>query len=231
MSPKLTSDVPPDGRRNDTKDWWRSLQLYATNIFSQSGEDGVLARIFECIGATSYFCVEFGARDGQWLSNTKIFRDAGWSSLLMDCNAGPGVQKVFITAENVNFWFKRHGVPREIDLLSIDIDGNDLWIWKALKWKARVVVIEHNPRWPVSESKTIAYNPDHVFDNTQYHGASLAALAKVGREKGMEMVWHGNINAIFVQRDLLPEDFNRPLLHKPMSGFPADPLERPWEDY
>lgn len=209
--------------------WWNDLASHAGNTYSQNGEDGVLARIFEGIEPESRFCVEFGAADGQRQSNTKCFRDQGWASLLLDAiPAHPIVKPALITADNINFLFKRYRVPRTFDLLSIDIDGNDYWVWKALKWHARVVVIECNPRWPQHVAKTIQYNPDHRFDRTNYYGASPLAMKKLGTEKGLKLVYFNGLNAIFVDHQELPKGYDCPLIYSAHSGWPQDKCRRPW---
>jgi hypothetical protein len=94
-------------------------------------------------------------------------------------------------------------------LLSLDIDGNDLWVWRAITAiQPRVVVIEYNAAFGPGRSLSVQYDP--AFDRFKYHpsgiyhGASLSAMANVGREKGYVLVGcesHG-VNAFFVQREL-----------------------------
>ena len=190
-------------------------------MYSQSGEDGVLARIFESIGTTNETFVEFGAWDGQHYSNTAHLRlDHGWTGLLMegDVERRSGlVHQEFVTAENINELFAKYEVPESFDLLSIDIDGNEYWVWKALRdHHPRVVVIEYNVFFGVAVSKTMPYDPGHVWDRSYYHGASLAALRKLGREKGYSLLHTDSYspNAFFVQDSELP-------------GSPMDlPIER-----
>lgn len=215
------------------------LREHERGIYSQFGEEGVLARIFESIGVRHRYCVEFGAKDGETISNTAwLRRDQGWSSLLMEGDpawAGQGVQTEFVTAENVNALFSKHHVPSEFDLLSIDVDGNDYWIWRAIDaFEARVVVVEYNIFFGLHVAKTIEYRPDHVWDGTTYHGASLAALDKLGRAKGYCLVhtesWAPN--AFFVKRSELPEGYvERPIHELTDWGAylePRDTADRNW---
>ncbi len=188
------------------------LRSYERRVHSQGGEDGALERIFECIGTSNEYFVEFGAWDGRHLSNTAHLRlDCGWSGLLMDGapeRVGEGVHQEFVTAENVNALFDHYRVPERFDLLSIDIDGNEYWIWKALRdYRARVVIIEYNVFFGIRVSKTMPYDPDHVWDKSMFHGASLAALRKLGREKGYSLVHTDSYspNAIFVADAELPD--------------------------
>ncbi|MEE9282003.1 MAG: hypothetical protein V3V67_17675 [Myxococcota bacterium] len=214
------------------------LRSHESGVYSQRGEDGVIRRIFECIGTTNRYFVEFGARDGRTESNTAYLRiHLGWRGLLMEGDArlaGPAVRREFVTAENVNRLFARHGVPASFDLLSIDIDGNDYWVWRALRYRPRVVVIEYNIFFPPDDAKAIRYDAGHVWDETRYHGASLAALRKLGEAKGYALVctesW--TPNAFFVLRSELPPGFReRPtgeLTPWPYFKGPLDAGERPW---
>lgn len=187
------------------------LASHEARVHSQSGEDGVLSRIFELIGVHNRHFVEFGAWDGRHLSNTAHLRlQHGWSGLLMegsDRADGELVRREFVVAENVNELFRRYAVPERFDLLSIDIDGNDYWVWKAIEgFTARVVVIEYNVFFAPRMARTMPYDRDHVWDRSYYHGASLAALRKLGHEKGYALV-HADRwapNAFFVLRSELP---------------------------
>jgi len=126
------------------------LRQYERKVYCQTGEDGVIEQIFNLIGTSFRYYVEFGAMDGHAYSNTKYLREAkGWTGLLMDCgyeDLSINLHKHHITAENINELFELYNVPYDLDLLVIDIDGNDFYIWKALdeKYRPRLLVIEHN---------------------------------------------------------------------------------------
>jgi hypothetical protein len=218
---------------------FQDLERYESQVYSQCGEDGVIARIFECIGVTSRSFVEFGAKDGVELSNTANLRlNHGWHGLLMDGDADendPLVRREFITAENINDLLEKWSVPAQPDLMSIDLDGNDYWVWKALEpVQPRVVIVEYNVFFGLNVSKTIAYNPNHVWDTTRYHGASLAAMHALGDQKGYSLVYTDTYapNAYFVLRSALPEDYvELPLesvARDPWSEEPADAAHRDW---
>jgi hypothetical protein len=197
------------------EDWKQDLESSSMQKYSQGGEDGVLLRIFEKIGIRHRYFVEFGAWDGLFLSNTANLRlNHGWSGLLLegsDRADGKLVQRAHVDAENVEALFREHGVPRDFDLLSIDIDGNDYWVWKAIEaFKPRVVVVEYNIFFLPKTAKTMAYDVNHAWDCDVfglYHGASLAALGKLGREKGYVLAYTEPYcpNAIFVRQDALPD--------------------------
>lgn len=199
--------------------------------YAQSGEDRIAARIFREIGVTNQWAVEFGAADGQRKSNTKYFRDRGWSSRLFDVEPlDAAVIQANITAENVNDVFTAAGIPQDFDLLSIDIDGNDLWVWKALTYRPRMVIIEYNPKWGPFRSRTVPYDPNRFWDGTIYYGASVLALCQVGVEKGYDLVASTKSNLIFVLAGLLPA--MRPSkVRRPLKVKRVDPAERKWVVY
>ena len=218
---------------------FEDLRAHAARVYSEGGEDGAIARLFERIGVGGRHFVEFGAWDGVHLSNTANLRlHAGWRGLLMEGNpprTRAGVRSEFVTAENIDALLRRYGVPEGFDLLSIDIDGNDYWVWKALRaCRPRVVVIEYNIHFAPDDACTIAYRPDHVWDRSHYHGASLAALAALGREKGYALVYADawSPNAFFVADEVLPRGVRvRPVSEvTPWKGLRRVPdrLGRPW---
>ena len=174
--------------------------------YSQYGESTIINEIFKKIGTINNFVVEFGASDGFWLSNARMFIEMGWGSLQMDGLKTPinDVKSEFITAENINDIFEKYNVPSNFDLLSIDIDGNDYWVWKNLNYNPNVVIIEYNSNFDLTESYVLKYNPKHIFSTENgYYSASLKALVKLGAEKGYFLhkeVAHTNL--IFVKKDL-----------------------------
>ncbi len=234
---------------NETQeDWKQDLESAAMQKYSQGGEDGVLLRIFEKIGVRHRYFVEFGAWDGLFLSNTANLRlHHGWSGLLLEGSKkadGKLVQRAHVDAENVDALFLEHGVPHDFDLLSIDIDGNDYWVWKAIEsFSPRVVVMEYNIFFQPEMAKTMAYDSKHSWAHDHfalYHGASLAAFEKLGREKGYVLAYTEPYcpNAIFVRADELPEDEVMPSVSEwtrwdwPADGY-VEPAVRPggaWVD-
>jgi hypothetical protein len=156
-------------------------------------------------------------------------------------NHSLGVHQEFITAENIETLFEKYSVPPEFDLLSIDIDGNDYWVWKAIQnFHPRVVIMEYNANKGPNLSVTIPYDPAFRWDGSDYQGASLKALEKLGREKGYTLVATDpcGVNAFFVLAPLVPGNFDPPpfaqIFHQPAykgipgKGHPPDPLKRTW---
>lgn len=186
------------------------LTRYERRFRSQYGEDGLLQAIFRILGTTDRYCVEFGVGSGRECNTAHLVGRRGWTGLWMDgkvpqrSTALP-VRAEFITAENILDLFRKYNVPAEFDLLSIDIDGNDYWIWKKLSaYRPRVLVVEYNASIPPTEAKVMPYDPSHVWDKTDYYGASLLAFEQLGRSKGYSLVAcesYGN-NAFFVRDDV-----------------------------
>jgi hypothetical protein len=207
----------------------RSLMRFGYKAFSQNDEDGIIAEIFRRIGVSSRVFFEFGVEDGS-SNNTLNLLLAGWRGYWIEgspaCVASihkrfagavaSGQLKAineFIMKENINQLIAKLGVPSDLDLLSIDIDGNDYWVWKEIaSLSPRVVVMEYNSGFRPTHSVTIEYNPSHVWDGTNYFGASLAALTKLGSEKGYSLVAcnYTGANAFFVRNDLLGDHFLGP---------------------
>jgi len=206
--------------------------------YSQGGQDGVVEYLFRTIGTTNKFFVEFGAGDGLHLSNTANLRlNEGWTGLLMDADPlaslpAVDVKKEMVTPENIERLLCKYKAPYQFDYLSIDIDGMDWWVWRAiiLYW-ARVVSIEFNSKFAWNESFTVRYDPNHVWDGTDYYGASLAALHKLGGRKGYQLVHIvDNLDAFFVRNDCMgslspktPQD----LLPEPIVCFPVS--DKSWK--
>jgi len=188
-----------------------SINNFEKKIYSENGEDGILEIIFYKIKTTNKMCVEFGVGDGKECNTRHIIEDYGWQYLQMDSRENPPpIKREFITTENINSIFEKYKVPKQFDLLSIDIDGNDYWVWKALKnYDPRVVVIEYNSSIPPTESKVIVYNSSFTWDRTNYFGASLLAVTNLARMKGYTLIGCDNrgVNAFFVKNELIKDNF------------------------
>lgn len=199
--------------------------------YSQNGETAILRRIFELVGETNRFAVEFGAGDGFSLSNTRGFVQTGWTSRMFDLQAAADVHAERITSENVDDVFDKYDVPARFDLLSIDVDGNDYWIWRALsRHRPRVVVIEFNGLFGSDTLATVPNEPERVYADTDYYGASFGLLVALGRAKGYEPVLsHHGVNLFFVSRELVTDP---PIVtHTAVAWHTADPNGRSWIFY
>jgi hypothetical protein len=193
-----------------------NLEACEKKVLSQNGEDGVIEAIFAEIGVTNKYFVEFGCQYATQCNTANLLLQ-GWNGLLMDgdCvsrNPMATVYNEFITAENIDSLLRKYDVPQAFDLLSIDVDGNDFWIWKQIVHRPRVVVIEYNADPPPNVCCTIQYEPNFVWYGTTYFGASLLALARLGRVKGYTLVHceRAGVNAFFIADEALPQGYTAP---------------------
>ena len=194
-------------------------------VFSQNQEDGMIAEVFRRIGTASRRFVEFGVEDGLEC-NSAFLLTQGWSGAWIEGSqanadraraafAAYQVEVVgrYITVENADQMISELARGEELDLLSIDIDTIDYWIWQAIRTvKPRLVVIEYNSGWPPAIRKTVANDPNMVWDGSNFSGASLGALEALGREKGYALVGCSlaGVNAFFVRDDLVADRFCTP---------------------
>ena len=192
------------------------LNLFQKRILSQWGQDGVLDKIFETIGTTNKYFVEFGSSgNDSGMGNTAQLRRQGFDGLLMDGSARPynndvndrkyDVQIEFIKPSNINNLFEKHNVPLEFDFLSIDIDGQDFHVWNNLdvKYNPRVVSIEINYHISPLKDKVMPLNDNWIWKGNEMSGASVLAVKKLGNKKNYSLVATCMSDAIFVRNDLL----------------------------
>jgi len=214
------------GDKTNQKILFKSKEV---KLYSQNGEDGILLYLFSQIGTNSKYFIEIGA--GGNTSNTlNLALNFGWEGAFIDGDinqlnitkkqfdkSDPNQYKFkyidsFIYKNNINEILNANNVPKEIDLLSIDIDGNDYWIWESMQnIKPRAVIMEYNASLGYKESLVMKYNDSHGKYEKHplgwYHGASLMALERLGSIKGYSLVCCDSlgVNAFFVRNDLLNE--------------------------
>jgi len=207
----------------------KRLLRYGFKVYSQSDEDGIIQEIFNRVGTSNRIFVEFGVESGVECNSVKLLVE-GWRGLWLDGGTQHVAQihtlfrtfiddrrltanEAFVVAENINSLLEQGGVTGEIDFLSIDIDNNDYWVWKAITAiKPRVVAIEYNAALRPPMSLVVPYDPDRRWDGTNYFGASLEALVRLGRSKGYRIVGcnFSGVNAFFVRDDLAKGLFLEP---------------------
>ena len=207
----------------------KRLNRHEFSVYSQGGEDGIVQEIFRRIGVTNRYFVEFGVGDGLE-NNTAYLLFKGWSGTWIEGSSNftqliqrrfrnlmeqkrLTVAQAFITAENIETIFARCAVPPEFDLLSVDIDGNDYWVWRAiLNYRPRAVVIEYNAAFPPPVNCVMRYNPQHQWQGTMNFNSSLSALEQLGASKGYRLVGCGfsGVNAFFVRDDCAGDHFAAP---------------------
>lgn len=226
--------------------WYKDAPLYSfeQRIHSQNGEDGVTLALLDALGITAPTALEFGVEDGTEC-NTRILLERGHRVVQWDRDhddPARGLHQAFITVDNLPELVERDRVPRDLDVLSIDVDYYDFYFWWRIAGSVspRIVIIEVNAAYPADEDRVVRYEgPDRGWDGTRYFGASLLALARLGRRLGYTLVYadQRGVNAFFVRDDLVEPV--RPLaphlgdvarLWRPAlygdGGHPVDPLRR-----
>lgn len=206
----------------------KRLLVHGHKVYSQNDEDGLLAEILRRVGAPARRFVEIGVQTGVECNSTNLLLE-GWSGVWIDGGAGhfPAIRQRFgqlidagrlqalceyVTPENVNALLRAACGGNEVDVLSIDIDMADYWVWKALELRPRVLMIEYNASWRPPAAIVVPYDAQRRWDGTNYFGASLGALEKLGREKGYSLVGccFAGVNAFFVRDDLVGDRFCAP---------------------
>jgi hypothetical protein len=189
-----------------------NLQSSEKKVFSQNGEDGVIVKIFELIGFSNRYYVEIGVEDGREC-NTRYLREVyDCQGIQLDrdySNPEINLYQELITAENINQIFIKYQVPKEFDLLSIDVDGNDFYLWLSLEeiYRPRVVVVEYNSSHSPGEDKVVPYSTQRCWDGTNYFGASILAWKNLAEKKGYSLVYADSqgINLFLIRNDVLIE--------------------------
>lgn len=205
------------------------LNRFEFQAFSQFGEDGITQEIFRRIGTTNRYFVEFGVETGVETNSTYLLYQ-NWKGLWIDGSEenirtiqqhfsgvmGKGnltAIQGFITAENIEDLFRKGNVPAEFDLLSVDIDRNDYYVWEAIThYRPRVVIIEYNSIFRPGCHFVVDYDPHAMWDGTSNTSASLEALYQLGLKKGYTLVASSfsGVNAFFVREDLVADKFTGP---------------------
>jgi hypothetical protein len=188
------------------------------HVFSQGGEDGVLEKLFEYIKPTSRFAIEFGGGDGVENSNIRnLLVNHGWSGLYIEGDEklarksqetyrnNPKVTSMhaWVYPGNVELLFEAAKVPMDVDLLVIDIDSSDWYVWRTIHdYRPKVVEIEYNGLFPPPIKAVVEYHPMSYWDGTMYLGASIQSYYELGKKKGYELVYADSrgLNLFFVDK-------------------------------
>lgn len=201
----------------------KTLREAEFSVFSQWGEDGIIQFLLRHVQIENKVFVEFGVQDYVESNTRFLATNNRWSGLVID-GSTDNVERIrrsdffwrsdikalcaFVTRDNINELIRSAGISGDIGLLSIDIDGNDYWVWETIDVVSpRIVVVEYNSRFGAKRMVTVPYDPAFARATAHhsmiYYGASLSALAALGQRKGYELVGcnsAGN-NAFFVRRD------------------------------
>jgi hypothetical protein len=194
------------------------------SVYSQWGEDGIIDWLVSSLPEIPQIFVEFGVENYRESNTRLLLKLKNWRGLVLD-----GSQKfirnirsqdifwrhqlaakcAFVDRDNINQLLDSEGVTGEIGLLSIDIDGNDYWVWQAITVVSpAIVIVEYNAVFGDLLPLTVPYRSDFIrnkahFSNL-YFGASLPALLELGEQKGYKFIGTNSsgINAFFVRNDL-----------------------------
>lgn len=200
-----------------------SLAEVEFGVYSQWGEDGIIEYLVSHADIPNRVFVEFGVQDYSEANTRFLLKRRNWKGLVLDSSVA-NVRKIrrdtisemfdvtsvaaTVTAENINGLLSAAGLQGDIGLLSVDIDGNDYWVWRAIDViSPRIVVCEYNSVFGNEHAITVPY--DSGFDRVAAHhsklffGASLPALRQLAEEKGYAFVGcnTSGVNAFFVRRD------------------------------
>ena len=183
------------------------LSGHSSNVHSQCGEDGLIAAALAQFGTVNRWCFEVGANDGLFYSNTKVLRDDGWDSVLIEGHA-EHYAKLALLADvrtrcihemigpnSLDRILGECGAPCDLDFGCIDIDNQDYWAWDGMKfYRPRLMLVEYEP----SETQ---YIPDFGATTGQ---ATFDPIVKLGRHKGYTPIAQTQVNVLFVREDLWP---------------------------
>jgi hypothetical protein len=195
----------------------KGLNKYEAKFFSQHGEDGIISEIFKRIGTTNKIFFEFGA--GTQFENNSIYLLLnGWSGAWLDGSKknikflekyfekyiksnNLKLSDKFISSKNINQIASELDIPKEIDFLSIDIDGNDYYIWEACHLEPRLLCIEINPRFNYDSDYLHEENDEFGFP-TPFSGSGLKRMVELSEKKGYVLVATdlSGVNAFFVKK-------------------------------
>lgn len=196
-------------------------------VFSQWGEDGIIQFLASRVPIERPLFVEFGV-ENYTESNTRFLcLNNGWAGLVLDGSAenvacirkdpiywaaNLKAEHAFITRKNINSLITQNGITGDIGLLSVDIDGNDYWVWQAIDCiSPRIVICEYNSLFGATARVSTPYDPGFVRDrfhsSRAIYGASIAALHDLGTSKGYSLVAGNSAgnNVFFVRNDVLGE--------------------------
>lgn len=194
-------------------------------VFSQGGEDGIIQYLLAKVSVANDTFVEFGVEDYREANTRFLLMQDNWRGLVMD-GSDENIARIrsqpyfvhhdlrakaaMVSAENINELLKSEGVTGDIGLLSVDIDGNDYWVWKAISViQPRIVVAEYNSLFGPRAAVSVPYDPAFIRSRAHssmlYFGTSLAALEHLAAEKGYKLVGSNSVgsNAFFVRSDLV----------------------------
>ena len=201
-----------------------SLRDAEFTVFSQFGEDGILQYLAHRVPLSNHFFIEFGVEDYKESNTRFLLVNDNWSGLVIDSDErfvkairndplhwryDLAVTCAFITRDNIDELLRTSVPNPDVGLLSIDLDGNDYWVWQEIvSIRPRIVVCEYNSLFGSRRAVTVPYDPSfsrgHAHFSHLYFGASLPALCRLATQKGYDFVGCNSkgVNAFFVRNDV-----------------------------
>lgn len=169
------------------------LSEFENRIYSRNNEDGITETLINLLNIKNGYYVEFNTKKQ---CNTRILREMyNWTGLLFDefdSDIKINFHQEKVTAENINLLLSKYNAPNNFDFLSIDVGYNDLYIWKAILDRPKIVIIKYNPTHSPFQQKVVVYDSHAYWDGSDYFGASIKSIYKVGRQKGYSLVYAEN---------------------------------------
>ena len=207
----------------------QDINDYEFRVSSQWGEDGIIQYLINKTEISNKVFIEFGV-ENYTESNTRfLLQNNNWKGLVIDgdkenisyITEDPIYWKnnlkavcAFINTKNINELIKNNGITGDIGILSIDIDGNDYWVWEAIDCiSPRIVICEYNIHFGDTHKVSVPYDSQFVREEKHnsniYYGASISALDFLGKKKGYSLVGSNKAgNNIFFIRNDLTSNFN-----------------------
>jgi hypothetical protein len=171
--------------------------------YSQNGEQLIICEILDLLHLSKGTIVDLGAGNGRDLSNSRHLIECGWTGVLIDLGdyGNTEVHKHFLTVDNVLSVVAAY--TTDVDVLSIDLDGNDYWILdKFLSWiRPSLVICEVNTRFKRDEPMVMVYNPEHRWSGNDYYGMSIKAVEILCAKHGYILFEYNGVNAFLVRSD------------------------------
>lgn len=208
----------------DKRDNIKTIQDVEFKVYSQWGEDGIIQWLIRQIPIENKTFIEFGVEDYKESNTRFLLEENNWSGMIIDGSKRniDSVKKealywrydlkaidAFITKENINELLLKSGFGVDLGLLSIDIDGNDYWVWEAIEVvKPRVIICEYNPIFGADRAVSVPYRADFYRTKAHYSnlffGCSLKALEILAESRGYRFIGTNSnaCNAFFVRNDL-----------------------------
>lgn len=212
----------------------KRLEHFGFKVYSQNDEDGIIEEIFDRIGISSGTFCEIGVENGLEC-NTLYLLHKGWKGSWLEGNdkQKPVIESKFnsilrnkrlslgigyVTPDNINDAIEKtlefiNLDPVNLDFLSIDIDGMDIYLLEALKWRPKVICIEYNAKFPASMLKRPIYDSNYLWKGRDYMGSSLRSLTESASRMNYSLVSTNFVgaNAFFVRDDFINEKFDQSL--------------------